>query len=282
MRFNPKTLIAGGIAAAILAVVPAAGATTTIQTGGSTGMQVVASALAQQYTKTTNGKIRITVSGGGSGAGVNGANSGTFAWGDSSNAASAYPDAKYKGLVFTPITVEPFVVIVNKANKVSNLTLAQIQGIFKGEITNWKDVGGSDCAIKGYTRISGSGTLSTFKTLYLGSSTASISSTFSAQGSNGLVRSGVAGNKCGVGFVTFAYTVGTTLPIKPVAVDGVAPSLANAKAGKFGYTGYQFFVTKGDPTGDAATYFQWCRTDPTAQKIISKYALGTTADPQNT
>jgi len=279
MRFNPKTLIAGGIAAAILAVVPAAGATTVYQTGGSTGMQVVASALAQQYTKTTKGKIRITVAGGGSGAGVNGANTGTFAWGDSSNAPTAYKHADYGTLVFTPITVEPFVVIVNKANKISNLTLAQIQGIFKGEITNWKDVGGSDCAIKGYTRISGSGTLSTFKTLYLGG--AAISSSFSAQGSNGLVRSGVAGNKCGVGFVTFAYTVGTSLPIKPVAVDGVAPSLANTKAGKFAYAGYQFFVTKGEPTGDAATYFQWCRTDPTAQKIIAKYALGTTADPSS-
>ena len=276
MRFNPKTLIAGGIAAAILAVVPAAGATTTIQTGGSTGMQVVASALAQQYTKTTKGKIRITVAGGGSGAGINGAAGGTFAWGDSSTNP---PPATPVGLTYTPITVEPFVVIVNKANKVSNLTLAQIQGIFKGEITNWKDVGGTDCAIKGYTRISGSGTLSTFKTLYLGG--AAISSAFSAQGSNGLVRSGVAGNKCGVGFVTFAYTVGTTLPIKGVAVDGVAPSLENTKAGKFSYAGYQFFVTKGEPTGDAATYFQWCRTDPTAQKIIAKYALGTTADPSS-
>ncbi|MGI9187547.1 MAG: hypothetical protein ACR2J9_08565, partial [Gaiellales bacterium] len=68
MRLSPKTLIAGTVAAAILAVVPAAGAT-TYQTGGSTGMQVVASALAQAYTKKTSGKVRFTVAGGGSGAG---------------------------------------------------------------------------------------------------------------------------------------------------------------------------------------------------------------------
>ena len=273
MRLSPKTLIAGTVAAAVLAVVPAAGAT-TYQTGGSTGMQVVASALAQAYTKKTGGKVRFTVAGGGSGAGIKGAAAGTFVIGDSSR-APASSDAK--GLVFTPVTVEPFLVIVNKANKVSSLTQDQIKGIFTGSITNWSQVGGENCAIKGYTRITGSGTLDTFKALYLGG--AGISGSFAAQGSNGLVRSGVAGNKCGVGFVTYAYTVGTTLPIKALAVGGVAGSLANVKAGKFPYAGYQYFVTKGSPpAGDIGTYVEWCR-GPEGAKIISKYALPTTAQP---
>ena len=55
MRLSPKTLIAGTVAAAILAVAPAAGAT-TFATGGSTGMQVLASALAQAYTKSPENK----------------------------------------------------------------------------------------------------------------------------------------------------------------------------------------------------------------------------------
>lgn len=270
MRLSPKTLIAGAVAAAVIAVVPAAGAT-TYSTGGSTGMQVVASALAQAYTKKTGGKVRFTVAGGGSGAGINGAKNGTFVIGDSSND----PTSSEKGLVFTPITVEPFLVIVNKANKVSTLTQDQINGIFTGQITNWSQVGGENCAIKGYTRISGSGTLKTFQRLYLGG--AAITGSFSAQGSNGLVRSGVAGNKCGVGFVTYAYTVGTSLPIKPLAVGGVAGTLANTKSGKFVYAGYQYFVTKGSPpAGDIATYVDWCR-GPEGAKIISKYALPTTA-----
>ena len=82
MRLSPKTLIAGATAAAVLAVAPAAGAT-TYATGGSTGMQVVATALAQAYTKVTKGQVRFTVAGGGSGAGVNGVNSGTFVIGNS-------------------------------------------------------------------------------------------------------------------------------------------------------------------------------------------------------
>ena len=259
MRLSPKTLIAGA---------------TTYATGGSTGMQVVASALAQAYTKSSANKdhARFTVTGGGSGAGIKGAAAGTFVIGDSSR-APASSDAK--GLVFTPITVEPFIVIVNKANKVSSLTQQQIADIFTGKITNWSQVGGSSCAIKGYTRITGSGTLSTFQTLYLGG--AGIAGSFAAQGSNGLVRSGVAGNACAIGFVTYAYTVGTTLPIKSLAVGGVAPTLANVASGKFTYAGYQYFVTKGAPSGVVANYINWARSSAEAKAIIQRYALPTTA-----
>lgn len=275
MRFNPKAIVAAGVATAILALAPVAGAK-TYATGGSTGMQVVATALAQAYAKKTKGKVRFTVAGGGSGAGVKGANAGTFVIGDSSSSPKSSDPA---GLVFTPVTVEPFVVIVNKKNRVNSLTEAQIQGIFSGAITNWNQVGGTNCPIKGFTRITGSGTLSTFIKLYLGGK--AISSTFRAQGSNGLVRSGVAGNACGVGFVTYAYVVGTRLPIKTVAVNGVKPSLAAVKAGKFKYAGYQYMVTKGAPTGDIKTYIDWVRSKEGA-KIISRYALPTTAAAETT
>jgi len=272
MRLSPKTLIAGAVAAAVLSIAPAAGAA-TYATGGSTGMQILASALAQAYTKSSDNKdhARFTVAGGGSGAGIKNANAGTFVIGDSSRApASSDP----KGLQFWPISVEPFVVIVNPANKVSSLTQDQINGIFTGSISNWNQVGGKDCAIKGYTRIAGSGTLATFQTLYLGG--AAIAGSFSAQGSNGLVRSSVAGNACAVGFVTFAYTVGNTT-IKPLAVGGVAASLANVKSGKFVYAGYQYFVTKGDPTGAIQNYIAWARGSGAAKSIVSKYALPTNA-----
>ncbi|MGI9117293.1 MAG: substrate-binding domain-containing protein [Gaiellales bacterium] len=281
MRLSPKTLIAGLVAAAVLAVVPAAGAT-TYATGGSTGMQILASALAQAYTKNPANKdhARFTVAGGGSGAGINGVNAGTFVIGDSSRAPNQPCGAKGKdacGLVFYPISVEPFVVIVNPKNKVSSLTQAQINGIFQGQVTNWNQVGGANCPIKGYTRIAGSGTLSTFQTLYLGG--APVASSFSAQGSNGLVRAAVAGNSCAIGFVTYAYTVSNTT-IKPLAVGGVAPSLANVKSGKFPYAGYQYFVTKGPATGAVLNYINWARSSG-ATSIISKYALPTTAAPVN-
>ncbi|WP_294150693.1 PstS family phosphate ABC transporter substrate-binding protein [uncultured Selenomonas sp.] len=47
-------------------------------------------------------------------------------------------------LVDHKVVVEPFVFIVDKANKVDNLTKDQVVGILTGKIQNWKDVGGDD------------------------------------------------------------------------------------------------------------------------------------------
>ena len=85
---------------ATMVVTAPAFAVTKIVTGGSTGLQILGSALASQYGKDTGGKYRVTVSGGGSGAGQTGASNGTFQIGNSSSDMSS---STPKGLTFTPI-----------------------------------------------------------------------------------------------------------------------------------------------------------------------------------
>jgi ABC-type phosphate transport system substrate-binding protein len=60
-----------------------------------------------------------------------------------------------------PIGLDALVFITNAGNPVEELTIEQIQGIFSGEITNWKEVGGLDQQIKAFQRptLSGSQTL---------------------------------------------------------------------------------------------------------------------------
>ena len=54
-------------------------------------------------------------------------------------------------------------VIVNSENPVKNLSLKQIEGIFTGDITDWKEVGGNPGKISVYTRNTSSGTYKTFQ-----------------------------------------------------------------------------------------------------------------------
>ena len=71
-------------------------------------------------------------------------------------------DAKAAGieLHMTPIGREAFVFFVNSRNPVDGLTLEQVKGIYSGEITNWKEVGGKNQPIRAFQRAENSGSQS--------------------------------------------------------------------------------------------------------------------------
>ncbi|MCL2158126.1 MAG: substrate-binding domain-containing protein [Oscillospiraceae bacterium] len=60
-------------------------------------------------------------------------------------------------LEITPIAKDGFVFITHKDNPIDNLTVEQIQAIYTGEITNWKELGGEDMEIQAYQREPNSG-----------------------------------------------------------------------------------------------------------------------------
>lgn len=60
-------------------------------------------------------------------------------------------------LEVTKVVNEGFVFFLNKNNPVDSLTVEQIQKIYSGEITNWKEVGGNDEEITAYQRPKNSG-----------------------------------------------------------------------------------------------------------------------------
>jgi len=66
-----------------------------------------------------------------------------------------------------PIVSEAFVFLVNKDNPVDSLTLDQVRKIYTGEITNWKEVGGSDVAIRAMQRPVNSGSQTGFLDLVM-------------------------------------------------------------------------------------------------------------------
>ena len=64
---------------------------------------------------------------------------------------------------YTPIGNEGFVFFVHKDNPIDNLTTEQIKGIYSGEITNWKELGGKNEKIAAFQRNEGSGSQSMLK-----------------------------------------------------------------------------------------------------------------------
>ncbi len=79
----------------------------------------------------------------------------------------AYAKTTGVTLTETPIALDAFVFVVNKANPVKSFTVNQIQKIYTGEITNWKQVGGKDAIIKVFTRPRNSGSEEVFRELVM-------------------------------------------------------------------------------------------------------------------
>lgn len=78
-----------------------------------------------------------------------------------------YADEKGVSLIAEPIAMDALTFMVNPSNPVNNLSISQIQGIYTGEITNWKEVGGDDEEIRPYVRNRNSGSQEKFETMVM-------------------------------------------------------------------------------------------------------------------
>ena len=131
---------------------------------GSTALLPLAEEAGKKFME-KNSKVSIQVQGGGSGTGINQVASGAVQIGNSDVPSSdKIKDAeKAKELVDNKVAGIAFALVVNKDVKVDNLTVQQVQDIFTGKVTNWKEVGGKDEKINVINRPASSGTRATFE-----------------------------------------------------------------------------------------------------------------------
>lgn len=181
---------------------------------------------------TKHGGQSVAVTGGGSGTGITALKGGTTDIAMSSRAIKmgekiAFEESK-KGLKETVIGFDALSIIVNPANKVSQLTREQLEGIFTGKITNWKEVGGEDLKIVPYTRESSSGTYEFMKEYVLDRKEFT-NTAISTPATAGIVQS-VSQTKGAIGYVGLAYLEEVVKAIA-VSFDGktfVLPTFKNA------------------------------------------------------
>ena len=128
----------------------------TVRIKGSDTMYPLVHEITELYGKD------VIFEGGGSNAGINALLEGKADVAMSSRSLHTNEKNNFiiKGKPYTEVIVayDALSFIVHPENKVSKLTKAQLAGIFSGEITNWKQVGGDDKAIVVIVRESASGT----------------------------------------------------------------------------------------------------------------------------
>ncbi len=154
------------LAITVMTAVPPSEANQQLQVRGSDTMVNLIQRMAEVYMQ-KNPEKNIVVTGGGSGTGIAGLRNRTVDIADSSREIRnrEITDSRAKGVdpVHIIVARDCITIVVNKSNNADKLTVGQLGAIFRGDITNWKDVGGDDMPITLYGRQSNSGTFVLFR-----------------------------------------------------------------------------------------------------------------------
>ena len=234
----------------------------TVSTDGSTSMEKVVGALGEAF-EAENSGTTFTYNPTGSGSGITAVLEGRCDIGLSSRALK--DDEKAQGLTETVLAYDGIAIIVNPSNTVEDLTVDQIASIYKGEVTNWSEVGGTDGEIVLIGREAGSGTRDGFESI---TGTKDACKYRQELTSTGDVITTVANNPNAIGYASLASVKDT---VKVLKVGGVTPTEDTVKDGTYLIQRPFVFVTKTDTKlSDTAQKFFDYAMSSAAASIISK------------
>ena len=250
-----------------------------IQIKGSDTLVNLVQILAEAYMEKNPDKP-IAVLGGGSGTGIAALINGTC---DIANHSRPMKDkeftmAKDNGVMPHKfiIAVDGLSVIVNANIPVSKLTMDQIGAMFRGEITNWKEVGDPDKPISLYGRQSNSGTFVFFQEHVLKKQ--NYSQDMKRMNGNAQIVEGVMADKEGIGYVGVGYVVDMSgnprkgIKILKVSKDaGIAAisplNKAAVNSGDYPIARPLFQTTAGTPKGTVLDFLMF-EMSPEGQMIV--------------
>jgi phosphate transport system substrate-binding protein len=268
--------LAGAAVAATAVLVPASAASARplvdahasakpiITMSGSTSVAPLASKLIKGYLKSHSGVAEFKLAQGGSDIGVADIGAGRVTIGNSSRDAKPTDPG---GLTWNKIARDAICLATNPANKLANLSQAQVQDIFTGRIRDWGQVPGATKTgpIDLIVRTAASGTQDAFQKLFMGSS--KVASNAAQKASNGLVAASVKSDPNAIGYLSYAFTSG----LSDTSYQGVACNLRTAKAGQYPGSRNFWMITRGAPAKGSAVYkfIKWIQVNKDAQKIVS-------------
>lgn len=248
------------------------GAQDVIQIKGSDTIVNLAQRMAEVYMQKNPGKA-LSVTGGGSGTGIAALVNKTV------DVANSSRDIKAKEILLaqnagvnpvrTVIAMDCITVVVNEANRLDKLSVAQLGAIFRGEITNWKDVGGDNMPITLYGRQSNSGTFVFFMDTIL---KGDYSDRMNRMNGTSQIVEAVKSDKTGIGYVGLGHARSATglRPVKLELPSGVLSdpmNKADRDGGKYPIIRTLNQYTDGKPAGTVKDFMSF-ELSPEGQKIV--------------
>lgn len=270
------------IIAVILAVAmgaASAGPNGKLKVSGSTTVLPIAQLWAEEFMAKNPGAL-ITVSGGGSGAGISQLLNGTCDIANASRGAtqSEYAAARTRNskMIETRIARDGMAIIVNPANNVKNLIIPQLTAIYSGKVSSWNQVGGkSNDQIVVVGRDTASGTYGFFQEVVLGGG--AYRKDMLSMPSNAAVAAAVAQSKDAIGYVGMGYAekfaaqgkVHILSISRHTGEPGQKPTTQTVKSGTYPLFRFLYVYTLGRPRGLASDFLKF-GLSPEGQELVKK------------
>ncbi|MBO4636031.1 MAG: substrate-binding domain-containing protein [Clostridiales bacterium] len=168
----------------------------------------------------------------------------------------AYAQEQGVELEIVPIGLESFVFFVNRNNPVEDLTVDQIRSIYRGEITNWSEVGGSNDVINPLLRIQGSGSQTMMEAFM----------------QNDMITrrpmNAIFGKSIGYSFRYYLSSMVANENVRMLSVNGVYPSAENIRNGSYPITAQFYVVYRADNDNpNLRPLVEWLRSEE-GQRLI--------------
>jgi phosphate transport system substrate-binding protein len=245
---------------------------TKITVKGSDTMVILSQRWAEIY-MSKHPEVSIQVTGGGSGVGIAALINGTT---DIANASRPMKQAELEKLksryntlgVEIPCAKDGITIFLHESNPVQELTLKQLSDIYSGRVTNWKDVGGKDAAIKLYGRENSSGTYVFFKDEVVKTDYAASCQTLPGTAA---VVNAVKKDVNGIGYGGAAYAEGVKhcKVKKDASSTGYLPTNETVASNQYPISRYLYMYLRSRPTGDTKAYVDWILS-PEGQNVVTE------------
>lgn len=255
-----------------------------IQIKGSDTLINLVQRLSEDYME-NNPNTAIAVTGGGSGVGIAALVANRVQIADASRPMKDKEKASAKANGVIPyeivIGIDGLSVITHGSNPVKSLSVDQIGAIFRGELSNWSEVGGPSVPISLYGRQANSGTYVFFQEHVLGKK--DYSAKMKRMNGNAQIVEGVIADRAGIGYVGIGYVyddeghlrqgLNVLEVAKDTNSDPVTPLVAeNVKSGKYPIARALYQYTNGKPKGAVKDFIAF-ELGPEGQRIVEEMSF---------
>ena len=262
-----KTLAITAMAILGLAVPASAGAQTLIGSG-SVAAQPVLQALFKAYTKNVNPKIKFLYTPDGGNAGIKDVQNGTSQF--AGQARTPLPSDV--GTTYIKLYLDGLCMDVNPKNSINNISIQGLHDIYRGLLTNWGQVGGSNLTttIDPVGRDTNGGTYTFFLQSVLNNEVPA--SNVNALTADGLVINAVEQDPNAIGYAALGWQ---NKKVKALKVEGVKcePKTISVEPLKYPLSRYLFIVLPGNGKESPPAllkFIDWARKSKLAGEVIAK------------